>query len=129
MNLVCGYGSYPRKHIQFQSPKNWGDIKNRVFRIKKFLNDISNIESQKYIARVTMMETINEDVMSEIYDTFDTLISIKKTAVSAMCKALLDYDDQVEFTTKQVYIDYLNEELFNLDYEHYSLLDNIRTYW
>lgn len=129
MNAVSGYGFYETKQVKFQSPKNWSDVDRRIGRINVLLKEIAKIESHKYIARVTMMETINEDILSEIYDTFDTLLNIKKVTCHEMTHALLDYQDEVDFTSQQVYVDYLNDNLFSKDSEHYSLLDKIRTYW
>jgi hypothetical protein len=129
MNAVSGYGFYETKQVKFQSPKNWSDVDRRIGRINVLLKEIAKIESHKYIARVTMMETIKEDVLDEIYDTFDTLSSIKKVTVSEMVNALEDCQTEVDFTSQQVYVNYLSDKLFNKDYEHYSLLDKIRTYW
>ena len=129
MNAVSGYGFYKTKQIRFQSPKDWYDLDNRIFRINVLLEEIAKIESHKLIAKVTMDSIINEDVLDEIYDTFDTLLNIKKIAVHEMVNALEDYQTEVDFTSQQVYVDYLSDKLFSKDYEHYSLLDKIRTYW
>ena len=130
MNAVSGYGFHHTKQIKWQSPKDWNDLKLRIAKIKSILREIDMIESNKFATRTAIEHTtINEDVQCNILETFDTLMSIKKVMVSEMISALLDYQDEVEFTTRMVYIDHLNENLFNVDYENYSLLDNIRTYW
>lgn len=130
MNAVSGYGFYEPKQIKFQSPKDFNDLDHRIGRIKTLVREISNIQNHKYITQMTMKQSlVNEEVQDEILDSFDTLGSIKKVLVSEMINSLLHYQREVEFTSQEVYVNYLNENLFDTNTEYYPIIDRIRNYW